>query len=232
MKNLFSINFNILEHYYTVAEKHDCFLNILLLNRAYTKCMYMYEAIFLYVSFMYFWTCTLCRGRNWKEKYFANIVYAVRKRTNHVYPDVSPSVLHHPRQETVFLIIDTSTISIYCWLKQKYTTFIYLFFHYRRVCEAIAQEDAESKGKNMTKTVMNISCFNCAILCHFKIWFFVYLYRWYQKQISQCWEESQENCGSHEIYHDREINRVRLSNFSSLLKFVEANFCGLSLVIC
>lgn len=170
----------------------------------------------------------MCRGRNWKEKYFANIVYAVRKRTNHVYPDVSPSVLHHPRQETVFLIIDTSTISIYCWLKQKYTTFIYLFFHYCRVCEAIAQEDAESKGKNMTKTVMNISCFNCAILCHFKIWFFVHLYSWYQKQISQCWEESPENCGSHEIHHDRKINRVKLSNFSSLLKFVKANFCGLS----
>lgn len=128
LKNLFSINFNILEHYDKVAEKHYCFLNMLLLNRAHTKCMYMYEAIFLYVSFMYFWTCTLCRGRNWKEKYFANIVYAVRKRTNHVYPDVSPSVLHHPRQETVFLIINTSSISIYCWLKQKYTTFFKFFF--------------------------------------------------------------------------------------------------------
>lgn len=84
-------------------------------------------------------------------------MYAVRKRTNHVYPDVSPSVLHHPRQETVFLIINTSTISIYCWLNHKYTTFIYfIFFHYRRVCEAIAQEDAESKGKNMRNTVLNI----------------------------------------------------------------------------
>lgn len=128
MKNIFSINFNIFEHYDTVAEKHYCFLNMLLLKRTYTKCMYMFEAIFLYVSFMYFWTCTLCRGRNWKEKYFANIVYAVRKRTNHVYPDVSPSVLHHPRQETVFLIINTSTISIYCWLNHKYTTFINFFF--------------------------------------------------------------------------------------------------------
>lgn len=58
------------------------------------------------------------RGRNWKEKYFANIVYAVRKRTNHVYPDVSPSVLHHPR-----------------------------------VCEAIAQEDAESKADTKSKSV-------------------------------------------------------------------------------
>lgn len=57
------------------------------------------------------------------------------------------------------------------WSKNIQLLFIY-FFHYRRVCEAIAQEDAESKGKNMTKTVMNISCFNCAIVCHFKIWFF------------------------------------------------------------
>ncbi|XP_062622393.1 glycerol-3-phosphate acyltransferase 1, mitochondrial-like [Saccostrea cucullata] len=37
------------------------------------------------------------RGRNWKEKYFANIVYAVRRRTKYVYPDVSSSVLTHPR---------------------------------------------------------------------------------------------------------------------------------------
>lgn len=41
------------------------------------------------------------------------------------------------------------------WSKNIQLLFIY-FFHYRRVCEAIAQEDAESKGKNMTKTVLNI----------------------------------------------------------------------------
>lgn len=134
-------------------------LNVLLLDRAYTKCMYMYKAIFLYYVlylFMDCWTCTLSRGRNWKEKYFANIVYAVRKRTNHVYPDVSPSVLHHPRQETVFLIIATSIIPHKLLVETKAKTFInFLDFHYCRVCEAIAQEDAESKGKNMTKTVLN-----------------------------------------------------------------------------
>lgn len=134
-------------------------LNVLLLDRAYTKYMYMYKAIFLYYVlylFMDCWTCTLSRGRNWKEKYFANIVYAVRKRTNHVYPDVSPSVLHHPRQETVFLIIATSIIPHKLLVETKAKTFInFLNFHYCRVCEAIAQEDAESKGKNMTKTVLN-----------------------------------------------------------------------------
>lgn len=90
--------------------------------------VHVWSNIFMFHLCIFEQSCTLCRGRNWKEKYFANIVYAVRKRTNHVYPDVSPSVLHHPRQETVFLIINTSTISIYCWLNHKYTNFILFFF--------------------------------------------------------------------------------------------------------
>lgn len=235
MKNIFSINFNIFEHYDTVAEKHYCFLNMLLLKRTYTKCMYMYEAIFLYVSFMYFWTCTLCRGRNWKEKYFANIVYAVRKRTNHVYPDVSPSVLHHPRQETVFLIINTSTISIYCWLNHKYTTFIYLFFFIIvEFVKPLLRKMPSLKVKTWQRLLWIFRAlivpFYVILKSDFLLFFFlyIYLYSWYQKQISQCWEESPENCGSHEIHHDRKINRVKLSNFPSLLKFVKANFCGLS----
>lgn len=73
-----------------------------------------------------------------------------------MYPDVSPSVLHHPRQETVFLIIATSIIPHKLLVETKANTFInFLNFHYFRVCEAIAQEDAESKGKNMTKNVLN-----------------------------------------------------------------------------
>ncbi|XP_048748231.2 glycerol-3-phosphate acyltransferase 1, mitochondrial-like [Ostrea edulis] len=37
------------------------------------------------------------RGKNWKEKYFTNIVYAVRRQTSYVYPDVSSAVLCHSR---------------------------------------------------------------------------------------------------------------------------------------
>lgn len=85
------------EYYDIVVEKYYCFLNMLLLKRIYIKCMYMYEVIFLYVLFMYFWICILCRGRYWKEKYFVNIVYVVRKRTNYVYLDVSSLVLYYLR---------------------------------------------------------------------------------------------------------------------------------------
>uniref|UniRef100_K1PMP0 Glycerol-3-phosphate acyltransferase 1, mitochondrial n=1 Tax=Magallana gigas TaxID=29159 RepID=K1PMP0_MAGGI len=51
------------------------------------------------------------RGRNWKEKYFANIVYAVRKRTNHVYPDVSP-VCEAIAQEDAESKADTKSKSV------------------------------------------------------------------------------------------------------------------------
>lgn len=107
------------------------------------------------------------------------------------------------------------------WSKNIQLLFIYFFIIVEFV-KPLLRKMPSLKVKTWQRLFWIFSALISDVLCHFKIWFFVYLYSWHQKQISQCWEESQENCGSHEIYHDRKINRVT----KALKLFFSDYICG------
>lgn len=140
-------------------------MNVLLLKRVYTKCMYMCKAIFLYTGMFHLWIVkhVLCVGDGTGRRSTLLTLFMLWENGQIMCIQMSAHqcCITQGKKQCSWSLLQAlfPYISIYCWLNQKHTMFVNFFFHYRRVCEAIAQEDVESKGKNMAKTVQNIQCF-------------------------------------------------------------------------